>query len=315
MGREKMNILVTGGAGYIGSVLVPTLLSKKHEVTVLDNFMYNQTSLLDVVYNKNLTIVNGDARDKALISTHLKEKEYILPLACIVGAPACDRDPLAAKSTNFDAIQMILKMRTKKQKIIFPTTNSGYGVGQKDIYCTENTPLHPISLYGRLKVDIEREILKSGNSITLRLATVFGISPRMRLDLLVNDFAYRAVTDRFVVLFESHFKRNYIHIRDVVKAFMHCMENFDSMKNQPYNVGLSDANLSKWELCEEIKKQVPDFYFTEAKVGEDPDKRDYIVSNEKIEATGFKPDYSIQQGITELIKGYKILKANKFSNK
>jgi len=309
-----MNILVTGGAGYIGSILVPKLLDEGHKVTVIDNFMYNQPALLDVCHNKNLTIIRGDVRDKKLISDNLKNKDIIIPLACIVGAPACDRDPLAAKSINFDAIKMILDLRKKDQKIIFPTTNSGYGIGQKGIYCTEETPLRPISLYGKLKVDIEKEILKRGNSITLRLATVFGMSPRMRIDLLVNDFTYRAVTDRFIVLFEPHFKRNYIHIRDVAKAFVHCINNFEKMKNEPYNVGLSDANLSKWELCEEIKKQVPGFYFVEAKIGEDPDKRDYIVSNEKIESTGFKPDYSLQDGISELIKGYQIVRRNKFSN-
>jgi len=311
---KLIKILVTGGAGYIGSVLVPTLLEKKFEVTVIDNFMYKQTSLLEICHKKNLTIINGDARDKKIVSKHLENADYIIPLACIVGAPACDRDPVAAKTINYDAVKMILELRNKNQRIIFPTTNSGYGVGQKDIYCTEKTPLKPVSLYGRLKVDIEKEILKAKNSITLRLATVFGISPRMRLDLLVNDFTYRAITDRFVILFESHFKRNYVHIRDVVKAFIHCMDNFEEMKNEPYNVGLSDANLSKWELCEQIKKQVPGFYFIEAKVGEDPDKRDYIVSNEKIESTGFKPDYSLNQGIEELIKGYQIIRKNSYSN-
>lgn len=310
-----MKILVTGGAGYIGSVLVPTLLKRNHEVTVVDNFMYNQTSLVDCCYNKNLSIICGDVRNKELMADCLKDVDVIIPLACIVGAPACDRDPIAARTVNYDAIKMILDMRKSNQKVIFPTTNSGYGIGQKDIYCTEETPLKPVSLYGHLKKDIENEILKAKNSITLRLATVFGMSSRMRLDLLVNDFTYRAVTDRFLVLFESHFKRNYIHIRDIAKAFIHCLENFDLMKNEPYNVGLSDANLSKWELCKEIKKQVPDFYFVEAKIGEDPDKRDYIVSNEKIETTGFKPDYSLQQGIAELIKGYKILKVNNFSNR
>jgi len=310
-----MKILVTGGAGYIGSVLVPELLKLDHDVTVIDNFMYKQNSLLDVCYKDNLTVINGDARDKNLISRFLKNVDYILPMACIVGAPACERDPLLAKTTNYDAIKMILDLKDKNQKIIFPTTNSGYGIGKKDIYCTEETPLNPISLYGRLKVDIEKEILKSKNSITLRLATVFGISPRMRLDLLVNDFTYRAVTDRFVILFESHFKRNYIYIRDVAKAFIHCINNFENMKNEPYNVGLSDANLSKWELCEEIKKQVPDFYFVEAKIGEDPDKRDYIVSNKKIESTGFKPERSLQQGIKELIKGYQIIRRSNLSNK
>jgi nucleoside-diphosphate-sugar epimerase len=209
---------------------------------------------------------------------------------------------------------MILKQRSNHQKIIFPTTNSGYGVGQEGIYCTEETPLHPISLYGKLKVDIEKEILHAKNSITLRLATVFGISPRQRLDLLVNDFTYRAVTDHAIVLFQAHFKRNYIYIGDVARAFIHSMEHFETMKNQAYNVGLSDANLSKWELCEEIKKQIPSFYFVEAAIGEDPDKRNYIVSNEKIEATGFKPKCSLQQGIKELIKGYQILKKKQYSN-
>jgi nucleoside-diphosphate-sugar epimerase len=309
-----MKILVTGGAGYIGSVLVPTLLEKGHTVTVVDSFMYNQTSLLDCCFNKHLTIIRGDARDKKLISHCLSNVDVVIPLACIVGAPACDKNPIAAQTTNFDAIKMILELRQKNQRIIFPTTNSGYGIGQKDVYCTEKTPLNPISLYGKLKVDIEKEILGAGNSITLRLATVFGISPRMRLDLLVNDFTYRAVTDRFIILFEPHFRRNYIHIRDVAKAFLHCIDHFEDMKNEPYNVGLSDANLSKWELCEQIKKQVPDFYFVEAEIGEDVDKRDYIVSNKKIEATGFKPDYSLQDGIKELIKGYQILSRTMFSN-
>jgi len=311
---KLIKILVTGSAGYIGSVLVPMLVERDYKVTVIDNFMYKQTSLLEICHKKNFTVINGDARDKKLISKHMKGADYIIPLACMVGAPACDRNPVAAKTINYDAIKMILELRNKNQRIIFPTTNSGYGIGQKGIYCTEKTPLKPISLYGRLKVDIEKEILKAKNSITLRLATVFGTSPRMRLDLMVNDFVYRAVNDRFVILFESHFKRNYIHIRDVVKAFIHCMDNFEKMKNEPYNVGLSGANLSKWELCEEIKKHVKDFYFIEAKVGKDPDKRDYIVSNEKIESTGFKPDYSLDQGIEELIKGYQIINKNYYCN-
>lgn len=311
---KLIKVLVTGGAGYIGSVLVPKLVEKDYKVTVIDNFMYNQVPLLECCNKKNFTVINGDARDKNLIVKHMKNADYIIPMACIVGAPACNRDPFAAKTVNYDAIKMILELKNKTQKIIFPTTNSGYGIGQKGVYCTEKTPLKPVSLYGRLKVDIEKEILTAKNSITLRLATVFGISPRMRLDLLVNDFTYRAVTDRFVILFESHFKRNYIHIRDVVKAFIHCIDNFEKMKNEPYNVGLSNANLSKWELCEEIKKHVPDFYFIEAKVGKDPDKRDYIVSNEKIESTGFKPNYTLDQGIKELIKGYQIINKNKYCN-
>jgi nucleoside-diphosphate-sugar epimerase len=312
--EDKMNILVTGGAGYIGSRLIPVLLEKDYNVTVIDNFIYNQNSLLDVCHHENLSIINADARNEKVISSALKNTDFILPLACIVGAPACDKNPVGAQTINYDAIKMILKLRKENQGIIFPTTNSGYGIGQEGIHCTEKTPLNPISLYGRLKVQIEKEILKSGNSITLRLATVFGISPRMRLDLLVNDFTYRALFDRAIVLFQAHFKRNYIYVGDVAKAFIHSIENFENMKNEPYNVGLSDANLSKLELCEEIKKQIPDFYFVESKIGEDPDKRNYIVSNEKIEATGYKPDCSLQKGIRELIKGYQVIKKNKYSN-
>ena len=309
-----MKVLVTGGAGYIGSILVPLLLRREDRVIVVDNFMYSQTSLLDCCHDKNMTIIRGDARDKDLISGQLKKVDVILPLACLTGAPLCSKDPIGAKTTNFDAIKMILDLRSKSQIIIFPTTNSGYGIGEKGVYCTEETPLTPISLYGRLKVEIEKILLDSGNCITLRLATVFGTSPRMRLDLLVNDFTYRAVMDHFLVLFEAHFKRNYLHVRDAARAFIHCLDNFDDIKNEPYNVGLSDANLSKWELCEEIKKQVPDFYFVEAAVGKDPDKRDYIVSNAKIEATGFRPNHSLQDGISELIKGYQIIKNKQFSN-
>lgn len=309
-----MEILITGAAGYIGSVLTPLLLKRGYKVIAIDNFMYNQTSLLECCYDKNLTVIKGDARDKNLISNQLKHVDVIFPLACLTGAPICSKDPIGAKTINFDAVKMILDLRSRDQIIIFPTTNSGYGIGEKGVYCTEETPLRPISLYGKLKVEIEKIILDSGNSITLRLATAFGISPRMRLDLLVNDFTYRAVNDRFLVLFEAHFKRNYIHVRDVAKAFIHCLENFENMKDEPYNVGLSDANLSKWELCEEIRKQVPDFFFIEAPVGEDPDKRDYIVSNAKIESKGFKPDFSLQDGISELIKGYQIIKNKQFSN-
>jgi nucleoside-diphosphate-sugar epimerase len=309
-----MKILVTVAAGYIGSVLVPVLLKRGYEVIAVDNFMYNQSSLLDCCYDEKLTIIRGDARDRQLISKLLTETDVIFPLACFTGAPLCNKDPIGARTVNLDAIRMLLELRSREQIVILPTTNSGYGIGQERVYCTEETPLKPVSLYGSLKVEAEKAVLDAGNSITLRLATAFGISPRMRLDLLVNDFTYRAVTDRFVVLFQAHFKRNYIHVRDVVKAFIHCLDNFNSMKNEPYNVGLSEANLSKWELCEEIKKQVPDFYFIEAEVGEDPDKRNYIVSNAKIEATGYRPDCSLQAGIAELVKGYQVVSRNQFSN-
>lgn len=314
MGQNKEKILITGAAGYIGSILTPELLKEGYEVIAIDNFMYNQPALLDCCCDKKLTIIRGDARDENLISKYLKGADCVFPLACLTGAPLSDKDPIGARTTNLEAIKTILKIRSKEQKIIFPTTNSGYGIGQEGIYCDENTPLNPISLYGRLKAEAEKAILDSGNAVTLRLATVFGVSPRMRLDLLVNDFTYRAVNDGFIILFESNFKRNYIHIRDVIRAFIHCLNNFDKMKNESYNVGLDEANLSKWELCEEIKKQVPEFVFIESKIGKDPDKRNYIVSSAKIKKAGFEPKYSLEDGISELIKGYQIIKRNQFSN-
>ncbi len=302
-----MNILVTGGAGYLGAVMVPRLLEAGHAVTVLDNFMYRQTALLDCCHYPTLRIVNGDTRDGALLKELVPAADAIFPLACLTGAPICDQRPQEAEQIIIDALAAIISLRRQGQPIIYPTTNSGYGVGEKGKHCTEETPLNPISLYGRLKVRAEQMVLEAGNGITLRLATAFGISPRMRLDLLVNDFTYKAVFDGHIELFEAHFMRNYIHVRDIAKAFMHALDNFDKMKDEPYNVGLSDANLSKQGLCEEIQKQVPAFTFTESSNAKDPDQRDYIVSNDKIEATGFRPDVSLAKGIAELIKGYAIL--------
>jgi nucleoside-diphosphate-sugar epimerase len=308
-----MKLLVTGGAGYLGSVLVPRLLDDGHAVTVIDNFMYQQASLLDCCHHPGLTIVRGDARDRRLVAEHLKRAEAVLPLACLTGAPLCDRDPVGATSVNLEAVTLLLELRSVHQAIVFPTTNSGYGVGEVGLLCTEETPLRPISLYGRLKVEAEQRLLAAPNTLTLRLATVFGISPRMRLDLLVNDFTYRAVTDGFVVLFEGHFTRNYIHVRDVARAFLHCLDNFDRMKGEPYNVGLDEANLSKRELCQEIRRQVPGFYWVEAEVGRDPDQRNYVVSNARIERTGFKPVVPLPAGIAELINGYQVIRRSGYA--
>lgn len=309
-----MKILVTGGAGYIGSVLVPELLRSGHKVTVLDNFMYGQNSLLENCIHDDFEVIRGDVRDEGALKQVLKKSDYIIPLAALVGAPVCNKDKVAAETTNKDAIALLAKLSSKEQRIIIPTTNSGYGIGQKGIFCTEKAPLKPVTLYGKQKVEAEKIVLDRGNSISLRLATAFGISPRMRIDLLVNDFVYRAVKDRFVVIFEGHFKRNYIHIRDVARVFIHAMDNFNIMKNEVFNVGLSDANLSKLELCAKIKEQVADFVYLESPIGKDPDKRDYIVSNEKIEKAGFKPAYSLEAGIKELIKGYRIITNTKYGN-
>lgn len=309
-----MRILVTGGAGYIGCMLIPQLLAKGHEVSVLDTFAAGDTVLSLCCAEPNFTPIAGDARDERLLDDLIPKFDVFIPLAALVGAPLCAKDSIGAVSLNRDAVAAIVKRVGKGQRIIYPTTNSGYGIGDKDAFCTEESPLRPVSLYGRTKVEAEQAILDRGAGVTLRLATVFGMAPKMRLDLLVNDFTWRAVTDRAVVIFEGHFRRNFIHIRDVVKAFIHALDNYDKMVGQPYNVGLSTANLSKLQLCERIQAQVPKFVFLEAPVGEDPDKRDYVVSNAKIEATGFAPDWTLDAGITELIKGYRMIRNSRFSN-
>lgn len=308
------HILVTGGAGYLGSILVPELLKLGHKVTVLDSFMFGQNSLADVCYMDNFNVIRGDARDETLLKMLIKDVDIVIPLAALVGAPLCYRDEIGTITTNRDAIGTLSNMLSKEQRILMPVTNSGYGIGQEGVFCTEETPLNPISTYGKTKVEAEAIILQRENSISFRLATVFGMSPRMRLDLLVNDFTYRAVKDGFIVIFEGHFKRNYIHIRDVARAFIHGIDNFEMMRGEAYNVGLSDANLSKIELCEKIKLQVPNFTIMEAPIGKDIDQRNYIVSNDKIESTGFKPKFSLEMGIKELLKGYTIINNSKFSN-
>lgn len=308
------DILITGGAGYIGSILTPELLKSGHRVTVIDNFLYKQSSLLDCCMNKNFTIVNGDARDEELIKKHIKGKDYIFPLAALVGFPLCDKDKTAAVTTNLDAVKLIIKLRAPEQRIIFPCTNSGYGLGQGQSFCTEDSPIDPISLYGKTKMAAEKAVLEAGNSLTFRFATLFGASPRMRTDLLVNDFTYRAVFDRSLIVFEGSFMRNYLHVRDAAGAFIFAMDNFEKMKGRQYNCGLSDANLSKLELCEKIKKHLPSFMYIEAPVGTDPDKRNYLVSNERIESMGWRPRYTLDDGIEELIKAYSIIKNNIYGN-
>ncbi len=309
-----MKILVTGGAGYLGSMLVPELLRQGYEVTVVDNFMFKQNSLADCCMYDTFSVIRGDCRDENLLTQVVKDQDIIIPLAALVGVPLCSMDVTATTTTNLEASKLLVRLCSRDQWILYPTTNSGYGIGEKGKYCTEETPLKPISLYGQTKVDSEKLFLDRGNSITFRLATVFGMSSRMRIDLLVNDFVYRAITDRAVIIFEGHFKRNYIHIRDVARAFIHGIRNFEKMKNQPYNLGLDDANLSKIELCQMIQKHLPKFVCLEAPIGEDPDKRDYIVSNAKILSTGFRPKFTIDMGIRELVKGYTILRNSIYSN-
>lgn len=308
------NVLVTGGAGYIGSILVPYLLELGFNVTVIDNFMYKQSSLLDCCHLPRFNVVNGDIRNPDHIVPLLKDADCIIPLAALVGAPLCNKDTIGAQTTNKDAVSLMLKHLSKEQRIIMPTTNSAYGSGDVNNFCTEDSPLNPISKYAIDKVAVEKELMERENSISYRLATVFGMSPRMRTDLLVNDLTYRAVNDGYAIIFEGHFKRNYVHVRDVSDAFIHALYQFDDMKGQIYNIGLSSANLSKLELCEKIKEHVPNFTIFEGNIKKDPDQRNYIVSNEKIEKSGFEFMYDIDDGIAELIKGYRMIKNNIYGN-
>ena len=295
-----MKVLITGGAGYIGSLLCEYLLSQKFKVTVIDNFLFSQNSLNSYYNDKNFDVISMDVRDQELIK-HVKKNDIIIPLAALVGAPLCDYKKQETTDVNLNSVKRIVDALSNDQIIIYPTTNSGYGVGEKDKFCTEETPLNPISLYGKTKTEAENYVANHKNSVRFRLATVFGCSPRMRLDLLVNDFVYKAVKDRYIVLFEANFKRNYIHIRDVCEAIMMTLNNFENFKGETFNLGLSDANLSKLELCNKIKEHLPNFEISLNEIGKDIDKRDYIVSNEKIEKKGFKAKTLLSDGIKELV--------------
>jgi nucleoside-diphosphate-sugar epimerase len=308
------NVLVTGGAGYIGSVLCQHLLRAGYQVTVLDNLVHREQSLFHLCPNRDFEFVYGDVRNEELMRQLLKSADVVIPLAAVVGASACAHDPVNTLSVNLEAIRLLLRLRSNEQLIIFPTTNSGYGTKSGDVHCTEETPLEPISLYGKTKVQAEQEILALPNTITLRLATVFGLSPRMRLDLLVNHFVYAATMDGFMVIFEKDFKRNYIHVGDVADCFIHCIKNADQMCGRPFNVGLETANLSKEELALKIKSYVPKFYLHFAAVGSDPDKRNYIVSNQRLKEAGFEARRSLDDGIQELIKGYRLMGRQRFKN-
>ena len=300
------HVLVTGGAGYLGSILCEHLLDAGLSVTVLDNLAHGQHSLFHLCGNSRFNFVGGDARDERVLAPEVARADVLIPLAAVVGAAACDRDPVVTETTNRGAIQLLNRLRSRHQLVVYPTTNSGYGTKSGDVYCTEESRLEPISLYGRTKVDAEADVLGSPNAITLRLATVFGMSPRMRLDLLVNHFVYAAVTDHYLVIFEGNFKRNYVHVRDVADCFVHCIEHARAMVGRPFNVGLDNANLSKAELAQAIQKRVPGFYIHYAEVGTDPDKRNYIVSNQRLREAGFEATRSLDQGICELVKGYQM---------
>ena len=294
-------ILITGGAGYLGSVLSTELVSLGYDVTVIDLLKYEKNSLSHLFYFKNFTLITADINKEEVIKKYIKKFDFIIPLAALVGAPLCEKNKLLAKKTNVGSLKLILKYIKKSQKLIYPTTNSGYGIGQKNKYCDEESPLNPISLYGVTKLEAEKIVMQHKNSVAFRLATVFGFSYRMRTDLLVNNFVERAVKTKKLDIFEPHFRRNYVHIRDVVKAMLFAIKNFDKLKNNIFNLGLSSANLTKINLAKKIKSHYKPVKIKIIKNRSDPDKRDYFVSNRKIEKYGFKASVTLDTGIKELI--------------
>ncbi len=309
-----MKILVTGGAGYIGSVLCEALLAAGHDVTALDSLIFGQNGPFHLCSNQRFEFVRGDARDPELMGRLIPQADILIPLAALVGAPACERDPWTARTINLDAIQLLNHLRDPQQIVIFPTTNSGYGTKSGAIFCTEESPLDPISLYGELKVQAEKELLESRNTITLRLATVFGMSPRMRIDLLVNHFVYAATTDRFLVIFEKDFRRNYVHIRDVADGFLFAIDHYKEMTGRAFNLGLDSANISKEELARKIQAFVPNFCVQFSEIGSDPDKRNYVVSSERLRKVGFQARRTLEDGIKDLLKGYRMFGLGNFRN-
>lgn len=304
-------VLITGGAGYLGSVLTEVLLNKGYQVTVLDNLSYKQTSVAPFSYNKNFNFILGDVRNENVLKQLVKDHDIIIPLAAIVGMPACKSNPELTVQVNYEQVKQIAHWASKDQIILLPNTNSQYG-SSTDII-TEDSLFKPLSLYAETKCNAEKVLLDSGNGIALRLATVFGMSYRMRMDLLVNDFVYKAVTDNYLVLFESHFIRNYIHIRDIANTFLFMIENYEKCNNNAFNVGLSSANLNKLQLAETIQKYVPDLVIVQNEFKQDADQRNYLVSNLKLESQGWLPTFTLEDGIQELIKGYSLI--NKFKNK
>lgn len=308
------SVLVLGGAGYIGCILTPRLLAEGYSVTVIDRLMYEHNGLLQCCSHDEFRFIRGDITDKELISREVSRHDIIVPLAAIVGAPACAADPVRSRLVNHTAMMDLIELFHASQMVLFPTTNSGYGVGEEGQYCTEDSPLRPVSSYGRDKVEVENALLDQGSAITFRLATVFGVSPRMRMDLLVNDFVYRAYKDRALVLFEEHFRRNYIHVRDVADTFLFGITNYEQMRGEPYNVGLTAANLTKRQLAEQIQTYLPDLFIHAAEIGKDPDRRDYMVSNQKLEKLGWRAKYDLDFGIRELLKAYSMLQPNQYVN-
>ena len=307
-------ILITGGAGFIGSMLSTELINLGYQVTVIDKIKYSKNSLLHLLNNKNLNLIKKDIRDPKVLKEHLKNKDYIIPLAALVGAPLCAKYPKETKEVNLGSIKTILKYIKKNQKIIYMNSNSGYGIGEKNKFCDENSPLNPISLYGITKVKAEKEVMKYNNSICFRLATVFGYSYRMRTDLLVNNFVFTSVKKKKLKIFEPHFRRNFIHINDVVNAIIYSIENFNRLKSNVYNLGLSSANLSKYSLAQKIKKKIKDLSIKIITNAKDPDQRDYFVSNRKIEKKGFKAKIKLESGIDELITIFKNSKEKIINN-